>query len=226
MKNSDAVSRHRPNSSRTQLDRPTSKLNSGGGDKETSTLLRESIRHLERSFGMQSFVCCFEINPLHELLRKCVSSAVVWMGVEDRGGEKAWTTKEIVMPRKRLTSRPDHVKWPSPPNTNCMKSEVVKAAFDQVPAGGGVRKTARALIANWPRHRILTAKLFFPSCFIWLTPLPASFSPPRLPTKALRWPALNPISNKTRRPASSPWCQRRYPARMRVARRLADWSVL
>lgn len=56
----------------------------------------------------------------------------------------------------------DHVKSPSPPNTNCMKTEVVKAAFDQVPAGCCVRKTARALIANWPRHRILREKLFFP----------------------------------------------------------------
>lgn len=137
------------------------------------------------------------------------------------GGGRGWTGKETVMPRYT-----DHVKSPSPPNTNCMKTEVVKAAFDQVPAGCCVRKTARALIANWPRHRILREKLFFPPRFIWLTPLPASFSPPRLPTKALRWPALNPISNKTRRPASSPWCQRRYLARMRVVRRLADWSVL
>lgn len=33
------------------------------------------------------------------------------------------------------------------------------------------------------------------------------FSPPLLHTKVLHWPALNPISNKTRCPARSHWCQ-------------------
>lgn len=95
------------------------------------------------------------MNPHQEV---CLSFAVVWAAVEGQGCEGPNHKGDCYAEEKAcVQTRPCEVTF--------TKSEVVKAAFDQEPAGCGGRKTARALITNWPPHRILTAKLFFPPCF-------------------------------------------------------------